>query len=117
MAREKTEDKALQPETNKEAAAAAAETPPAEPEQPAVVAAPVEGPLGHTPEAHEAADGTPVNGAGTPTTEPDIDGTVEVTLAAHLTRKGKNYMPGDTIRVRADEVDAMRTSGYAKRED
>lgn len=43
---------------------------------------------------------------------------VEVTLAAHYTDPdGKDHLPGDKIKVRPAAAQALRTAGYAARED
>lgn len=42
---------------------------------------------------------------------------VEVTLAGHFTHEGKNYLPGDKIKVSPDFAASLRNSGYAVRED
>lgn len=41
----------------------------------------------------------------------------EVTLSGHLTYEGKDYLPGQKIKVPADMAQSLRTAGYAKRVD
>ena len=59
-----------------------------------------------------------VAASGVPTVNPSKKAKdEEVTLSAHFSHDGKDYLPGDKIKVPADMAQSMRTAGYAKRED
>lgn len=41
----------------------------------------------------------------------------KITLAAHFSHDGKDYLPGDEITVSPSLAQSLRNAGYAKRED
>ena len=45
-------------------------------------------------------------------TDPQDDGRVQVTLARQLVNRGRVLQPGDEVRLRPDQIEALRADGY-----